>query len=100
MHPTRTAAQIAGGFEERYSMALPMQRPGGGQAGTAGAYDRNLHWLRRLIRPRPPPTQTFQASPNLRMGVSEIRWSSTRSEEGSGGKECVSTGRSRWPPND
>ena len=53
------------------------QGDAGRQAGPACANDCRLHRANRRTRPRPPPTQVFQANQSLRKGVSEMRWCST-----------------------
>ncbi|CAM5210939.1 hypothetical protein CDEN61S_02332 [Castellaniella denitrificans] len=77
--PPRPAARRGGGLVDPDRAARPAQARGGGQARPAGADDGDgVHFAKRRTSPRPPPTQVFQASQNLRIGVSAMRRSSTR----------------------
>src|SRR3546814_17060407 len=85
------AAQGLGRFEDGNGMPVLFQPLRGGQAGPARSDDGDIHRPgpvcilehkvplqcgsapRRLTSPRPPPTQTFQALQNLRLGESEMR---------------------------
>ena len=43
VHRGRVAADVVAGLEQRDGVALPVQEPGGSQAGDAGTYDRDAH---------------------------------------------------------
>jgi len=73
VHAAGAAAQRMGGLEYRYRVAGAVQVNGGAKARPARADHAYLHLPRRLTTLRPPLTQVFQASQNLRMGVSEMR---------------------------
>src|SRR5690606_12613894 len=70
-------AQYVTGLEDMNLTAQSIQRPGSTRAGPAAPDDSYFHRARRRTSPRPPLTQVFQASQNLRMGVRETRCSST-----------------------
>src|SRR3546814_12906869 len=66
------------------------------RVGSNMAFART-NWLEHHSGKRGNPTRR-QSPPHSRHGASPARSSANRSEERSVGKECVSTGRSRWSP--
>ena len=65
------AAQGAGGLEDGHAVPGPGRAQRGRQARPAGADDGDAHGYMR------PSACIFQASQNLRSGVSAMRWCST-----------------------
>ena len=68
-HAARAAAQAARGFEDRYADAALGEGDRGSESGPAGADDRGAAQA---------VTQVRHAIQSLRIGVSAVRWSSTR----------------------
>ena len=69
-HPSGTTAQLRGGFEQAHRKTLLGCTNRSGQAGPAATDDGHGGQKR-------PKACIFQASQNLRKGVSATRWRST-----------------------
>src|SRR5690606_8877336 len=72
-----SSPQRGGRFKQLDMVSLAYRGDCGTQAGPASTNDSDFHRDRRRTTHFPPPTQVRHASQNLRMGVSDMRWSNT-----------------------